>query len=227
MGLLKRFVHWIFLYFPNVTVESVKMLSFWDRVGERLSVLGRNGDCSVGKFFPLRVSIYASVRKMGSSSGVCKSPNPFQNVPPPPLPYPHVPNPFNPFLGESGGVAHHAVQGCHRLPDSSRSPRFSFRDGECTPAPDLSFNPFSSPSDTVLSPPGFSQNDAGLMARPTIFSPSCPILPTKNHSSSLVPPLAAMDALLSDPSPAPLADETDSWSGALTESDLKSVRIYP
>lgn len=48
---LKRFIKWLFLYVPEVSVESVKLLRFWDVVGEKLTQIRRSGDDLVTMFF--------------------------------------------------------------------------------------------------------------------------------------------------------------------------------
>lgn len=49
----KKFIPWVFKYFPRVNCDFVHMGSFWDEVGRKLYVVQANRDFSVAKFSPL------------------------------------------------------------------------------------------------------------------------------------------------------------------------------
>lgn len=113
--LLKRFVKWVFLYVPSVSVSSVRSLTFWDRVGEKFTLITRTGDDSVREFFLLLILICKVLEDKGKVAGT-----PLKTTPSVPTPCP--PYPSDPPWGGLGGVAHQEVQGCYRLSDSPRSP---------------------------------------------------------------------------------------------------------
>lgn len=65
-GFLKNFVRWLFLFFRDVSVNSVKQLRFWDAAGRKLTLITQSGDQSVGKFFPLQTLIYKFLKEFYS-----------------------------------------------------------------------------------------------------------------------------------------------------------------
>lgn len=69
-GNLKCFVCWLFEFFPDVSTASVQSLGFWDKVGEKLTLLRQSGGASVGRFFPL--SLFISQLRIRRLSWECR-----------------------------------------------------------------------------------------------------------------------------------------------------------
>ncbi|KAM7062051.1 uncharacterized protein M8220_001993 [Acridotheres tristis] len=141
-GLLKSFVRWLAFQFPGVSPQHLETRKFWEKVGQRLLALSRQGDTSVDKFFTLFVQIKAIVKeKRGRES----KPPQFSPVAPP-SPYPR-PSPSSLGSEDSGRAARQRPQASpaggsgRRSPGPSRSPRHPSPGGKAPAVREPSPNP--------------------------------------------------------------------------------------
>lgn len=84
-GFLKRFVKWLFFYFPQMSPANLKSATFWQFVGDKILELNQRGDPSGERFlymvWALR-DIHKANRKIKEKPRVLPSSS---QVPPPPL----------------------------------------------------------------------------------------------------------------------------------------------
>lgn len=173
-GDLKRFMHWLFKYFPNISWDSVLSRDFWDEVEKKLFKLQVGGDLLVGKFYPLFSVIVKCIDGIGDHSRNVGS----QFKSPSPLPSTHVPAPSTQPQGELGDRSVCKVQGCCRLPDASRSPLIPSWGGTSHAIPGSSVSLFPMPSYSVSFPLVNSKDGTRNVARPAILSSLDPSFPT-------------------------------------------------
>lgn len=151
--MLKQFIRWIFFYFPKVSVLEVQKISFWNTVGERMSISQNCRDTSVNRFFPLLILIRDALKK---GEKIKEKSQVVPNFTCPLRPKPCSPDPTCPQQGRSRKVKGRKAQDCHQLPDSPRSPPLPCQGGTGRgtghASLDLSRPQFSTPFSQVKNP---------------------------------------------------------------------------
>lgn len=126
-GKLKKFVCWLFFYFPDLSPEIVKTVDFWSKIVLKLTNLTQNGDSSGDQFFHLFVIIWGAIKEQNAKNNQGKVDNQLAQsspvLPKSSLPSTLCPNTMSPTLGELEG-ANHKAQKVDCLPGSPQLPQY-------------------------------------------------------------------------------------------------------
>lgn len=185
---LKHFVKWIFVNFPDVNLSLVYSGAFWDTVGQKLTVTQLRGDLSVAKFFPLFQLIIKAVDKAGKVAGP-------QLKPCTPRSPPRVPKPSSPAEGGSAGALPTSVPEGHRPSGTFLPPLYPPQDGTGHMDLRLPCNLLPMPTYPVLPLPKVSsfpisnalQDSASNEAGPIILPPPYPCFPASHPQNGGCP----------------------------------------
>ncbi|XP_015475791.1 endogenous retrovirus group K member 113 Gag polyprotein-like [Parus major] len=136
-GLVRRFVRWLFLHYPHVSLENICSVNFWNTVGGKLTILVNQGDKTASKLIPLFVLIRSSLIEKGGVQGQPGQFTPVSPVSPPPCTSTSAPK-----LGETcrasrdtqGTSNGSSLPGSPRLPQNP-SPGSPGRPGQAARAP--------------------------------------------------------------------------------------------
>lgn len=153
-ALLKKFVQWIFVEFPNTSLDEARSLPFWEKIKGRMIFLQGCGDTSVEHFFTL-LTLTHSVAKRPKKKAKVNTP-----VTPSPLPVPRLPHFPKPLQKSRGPRA----QGCHQLPGTPCASPSPARKGLAQSSPSAPKRASPNPLFPIVSP---------KVNSPSLFSSWC------------------------------------------------------